>query len=186
MNYVLKYQLLRLRCALIPSGEKRTKWIKKHNYFSYMGENCHFQPRKLPADPKFIKIHNNVSVASGVEFITHDIMHKVFNNLNDGNTYQSHLGCIEIMDNVFIGAGVKIMPNIRIGPNSIIAAGAIVTKDVPEGEVWGGIPAKKIGTFKEVQQKRCEESALVKEQDRTKRAQDEWENFYLIRNAFDI
>ncbi len=82
MNYVLKYQLLRLRIALIPSASKRTKWLKKHNYFYEMGENCHFQPRILPADPKFIRIHNNVAVASDVSFVTHDIMQKIFNNMN--------------------------------------------------------------------------------------------------------
>lgn len=104
-----------------------------------MGENVHFQPRKLPADPKFIKLHNNIAVASSVSFVTHDIIHKVFNNLpNQDARFQSHLGCIEIMDNVFIGSNTIIMPNVRIGPNAVVAAGCVVTKDVPEGVVVGG------------------------------------------------
>jgi acetyltransferase-like isoleucine patch superfamily enzyme len=38
------------------------------------------------------------------------------------------------------------MPGVTIGPNAIVAAGAVVTKDVAEGDVVGGVPAKKIGS----------------------------------------
>lgn len=81
MKYVFKYQLIRLFFWLIPSAERRSKLLKKYKYFYSMGENVHFQPRKLPADPKFIKIGNNVCVASDVSFITHDIIHKMINHL---------------------------------------------------------------------------------------------------------
>lgn len=87
MNYVRKMQIKRLFYFLIPSAEKRSKLLKKNNFFYSMGENVHFQPRNLPADPKFIKIGNNVSVASDVDFITHDIIQKVFNNLPGGGVF---------------------------------------------------------------------------------------------------
>lgn len=187
-KYVLKYQLLRLWCGLIPSAEKRSKWLKKHKFFYEMGENVHFQPRNLPADPKFIKLHNNIAIASNVGFITHDIIHKMLNHC-DGNdnldSYKSHLGCIEIMDNVFIGSGVRIMPNVRIGPNAIVAAGAIVTKDVPEGTVVAGVPAKVIGTFDDLKEKRFMESQLITENNRLKRVETEWEKFYELRASDD-
>ena len=49
----------------------------------------------------------------------------------------------------FIGVNAQIMPTCKsIGDYSVIAAGAIVTKDVPTCEIWGGNPAKKIGTVK--------------------------------------
>lgn len=182
--YVLKYQFLRLLCMIIPSAEKRTKWLKKHNYFYEMGENIHFQPRKLPADPKFIKLHNNISVASDVSFVTHDIIHKMLNNLETvppPEDYKPHLGCIEIMDNVFIGSGVSIMPNVRIGPNAIVAAGALVTKDVPEGTVVAGIPAKVIGTFEDLRQKRLEESKHIPETNRLNLVEPMWQKFYAQR-----
>jgi acetyltransferase-like isoleucine patch superfamily enzyme len=51
---------------------------------------------------------------------------------------------IVIGKNVWIGASVTIIPGVTIGDNSIIAAGAIVTKDVPENVVVGGVPAKVI------------------------------------------
>ena len=49
-----------------------------------------------------------------------------------------------IEDDVWIGRNVVIMPGIRIGKGSIIAAGAIVTKDVEEYSIIGGVPAKLI------------------------------------------
>ncbi len=51
---------------------------------------------------------------------------------------------VSIGDQVWIGANVVIMPGISIGANSVIASSAVVTKNVPAGEIWGGVPAKKI------------------------------------------
>jgi acetyltransferase-like isoleucine patch superfamily enzyme len=51
---------------------------------------------------------------------------------------------IVIGKNVWIGASVTIIPGVTIGDNSVIAAGAVVTKDVPENVVVGGVPAKVI------------------------------------------
>lgn len=48
------------------------------------------------------------------------------------------IGCIEIGNNVFIGADAKILYNDKVGDNVIIAAGALVNKDVPSNSVWGG------------------------------------------------
>jgi acetyltransferase-like isoleucine patch superfamily enzyme len=44
-----------------------------------------------------------------------------------------------------IGAGVTILKGVRIGEQAVIAAGAVVTKDVPAREIHGGVPARKIG-----------------------------------------
>ena len=58
-------------------------------------------------------------------------------------------GKIIVEDGVFIGANSTIMPSVRIGTGSIIAACSCVTKDIPAGEVWGGVPAKRICTVQE-------------------------------------
>lgn len=54
-------------------------------------------------------------------------------------------GPIDIGDDVWIGAGVKILDNIKIGEGAIIGAGAVVTKDVAPYAIVGGVPAKVIG-----------------------------------------
>ena len=58
-----------------------------------------------------------------------------------------HLGIakpVHIGDDVWIGGNVTILPGVTIGSNVVIAAGAVVTKDVPDNCVAGGIPAKVI------------------------------------------
>ena len=154
MKSYVKSQLIRLRVFLIFDAIKRNKYIKKKKIFYSIGENVFFQPRKLPSDPKLIKFGNNVTVASDVTFINHDLIHKVLNNMQSEIYFNYYSGPIEIGDNVFIGSKTIIMPNIKIGSNVIIAAGSIVTKDIESNSVVGGIPAKKISTFDEYLEKR--------------------------------
>jgi len=54
-------------------------------------------------------------------------------------------GPVHIGDDVWIGAGVKILDNVSVGEGSIIGAGAVVTKDVPAYAIVAGVPAKVIG-----------------------------------------
>jgi len=109
-----------------------------------MGENCYWQDKSLTSDAFLISIHNNVRLAAGVHFITHDIFAQMLNKNNqykDLSEYKVHFDTIEIFDDVCIGGGVTIMPYVKIGPNAIVAGGSVVTKDVPEGKVVGGNPA---------------------------------------------
>ncbi len=148
-----KDQLKRLRIALMLNSDKRNKYLKKHQIFKEMGENVFFQPRFIPSDPKLIKFHNNIIVTSNVTFVTHDIFHLGLNQLNQGE-FSYEQNCIEIMDNVFIGCNSTILGNTKIGPNAVIAAGTVVTKDVLPNTVVAGNPAKVIGTFEEYINKR--------------------------------
>lgn len=152
--------LQRIRVALIKSAPKRTEYLVKHNVFAQIGDNFYFQPRIIPINTKYIKFHNNVSVATNVTFCNHDIAQRVFNGMNSINKARKYYGCIEIMDNVFIGANSTILYNVRNGPNSIVAAGSVVTKDVPPGVIVGGVPAKVIGKFDDLYKKRLQESVF--------------------------
>jgi len=146
-----KFHILRL--LLKRNGSKRAEYIKKHNLFYHIGDNCYFHPYNISNEGYLINIHNNVTVAANVSFITHDIMERMFNA--EGNAhFEQYVGSIEIFDNVFIGANSTIMYNVKIGPNAIVAAGSVVTKDVPEGTVVGGNPMRVIGSYDELMKKR--------------------------------
>ena len=97
-----------------------------------IGDHC-FMDGRAP-----LKIGNHVGIASQV---------LIYNDEHDINSpdYGNSFGPVEIGDYVFIGPRAIILPNIKIGKGAIVAAGAIVTKDIPEFEIWGGVPAKKIG-----------------------------------------
>ena len=56
-------------------------------------------------------------------------------------------------NNCFIGIRSTIMPGVSIGDNCIIGACSLVTKNIPSGEVWAGVPAKKICTLDEYEEK---------------------------------
>lgn len=51
---------------------------------------------------------------------------------------------VTVGDNVWVGANCTLLPGITIGDNSLIAAGSVVTRDVPANEIWGGVPARLI------------------------------------------
>lgn len=55
-----------------------------------------------------------------------------------------YVGDVVVKDDVWIGTNVTIMPGITIGRGAVIGASSVVTKNVPEYEVWAGIPARKI------------------------------------------
>ena len=53
-------------------------------------------------------------------------------------------GEVVIRKNAWLGAGATILPGVTVGEDAIVAAGAVVTKDVPSGTIVGGVPAKHL------------------------------------------
>lgn len=145
-----------IRLNLMMSSVKRVNYLRRNHIFGEIGENVTITDRKIPLYAKLIRIHNNVRIATNVTFATHDITHFVLNKMPSSprGEYSETIGCIELMDNVFIGANSTIVGGVRIGPNAIVAAGAVVTKDVPENSVVGGVPAIYICSFDEWVQRR--------------------------------
>ena len=142
------------------SGQARANYIRKHELFRSVGKHCMFMPRKIPLYAKLISFGNNVWVASDVLLVTHDAIHHMLNYCVKDGDYQENVGCIDIQDNVFIGSNTTILPDVCIGPNTIIAAGSLVNKSIPGNGVYGGVPAKYIGSFDDFFKKRAKEPKI--------------------------
>jgi len=91
---------------------------------------------------KFVEIRNNVMIGGGVIIVDSD-----FHSLNPTHWHTSadelcmKSSAVIINDNVFIGMNTIILKGVTIGHNVIIAAGSVVSKDIPNNEIWGGNPA---------------------------------------------
>jgi len=92
-----------------------------------------------------ISIGDNCLIASGSKFIDHN--HSTSLNQLMRNQI-SKKGEIFIGNDVWIGVNVIVLKDVIIGNGAIIAAGSMLNKSVAANEIWGGIPAKKIGERK--------------------------------------
>lgn len=138
---------------IITDASKKALFLKKRKVFHYIGENVCIKTTLLPAEPFLVSLHNNVFLAAGVRLVTHSLTCEIFNRKLRRNDFYCQHGKIEIHENVFVGAGATIMYGVTIGRDSIVAAGAVVTKDIPSGSVVAGIPAKVIGKFEDSMKK---------------------------------
>lgn len=92
-----------------------------------------------------IEIGNNVLIAPFAYLVDSDHGIKPNELIRDQSlTIKS----IVIDDDVWLGARVVILGGVRISKGAVIAAGSVVKDDVGEYEIWGGVPAKKIGERK--------------------------------------
>ncbi len=99
-----------------------------------------------------IGIHNTiigpVTIGSHVNFAQGVVVTALNHNYSDTTLRIDEQGIstnpVTIGDDVWIGANAVIMPGVTIGKHVVVAAGAVVTKDVPDNCVVGGVPAKKI------------------------------------------
>lgn len=93
------------------------------------------------SEPYLVEIGDHVTVAGAVQFVTHDGGVWIFREKEpDIDVF----GKIKVGDNVFIGYGAVIMPNVTIGDNVVVGAMSVVTKNVESNTVVAGVPAKKI------------------------------------------
>lgn len=90
--------------------------------------------------PQNITLHDDVHITSGVRLLTH-LLDTANPDREDIHWLEGH---IEIGEHAFIGTDTIISGNVRIGRGAIVGAGSVVTKDIPDYEVWAGNPARFI------------------------------------------
>ena len=87
--------------------------------------------------PYLVEIGDNVIISRNVTILTHDATTAYAGDM-------VKVGRVIIQDHSFIGASSTILCNTTIGPNSIIGAGSVVSRDIPPNTVYAGNPARFI------------------------------------------
>lgn len=93
--------------------------------------------------------HGGTEIGNGVRIATHTVIIPANHVFNDREKYIYQQGIksrgITIEDDVWIGAGSRILDGVSIGEGAVIGAGSVVTEDIPEYSVVAGVPAEVIG-----------------------------------------
>lgn len=126
-------------------GKSENAWINPPFYCDYgfnieVGKNLFTNYNCTILDVAKVKIGDNVLIGPNVSIYTagHPI------HADTRKTGYEYGAPITIGDNVWIGGNSIILPDVTVGSNSVIAAGSVVTKDVPEWTVVAGNPARVI------------------------------------------
>lgn len=138
-----------------PNSLEYADYLRLHGELHHIGNNVSINIGVTFTDPSYISIGNNVVLAD-CTFIGHDgavgVLYHAYGESVDA------VGKIMVHDNVFIGHGALILRGVSIGPNSIVAAGAVVARDVLPGSIVGGVPARPIGRIEDYLKKLSEET----------------------------
>jgi len=116
-----------------------------YGYNIEIGENFYANHNLVILDGAKVIFGDNVFIAPDCGFYTAghplDVEHR-----NQGLEYAYP---ITVGNNVWFGGGVKVMPGVTIGNNVVIAAGSVVTRDIPDNVLAGGVPCKVIRAITE-------------------------------------
>ncbi len=109
-----------------------------------VGKNTHIGGGNLfdSIRPDLICVGDNTTISVRCVIVSHFVKQKV-------GRREWFFDKVVIGKNVYLGANVVICQPVHIGDNSAVAAGAVVTKNIPEGEIWGGVPARFIKKIEE-------------------------------------
>ncbi len=104
----------------------------------FLGSGCEFNVRKR------IELGPDCLIGSGCKFIDHD--HGTVRGATPMSRQSSDAEAeISLGADVWLGVNVVVLKGVRIGRGAIVGAGAVVTQSIGEYEIWGGVPARKIG-----------------------------------------
>ena len=103
----------------------------------FINSGCHFQ------DQGGIEIGDGALIGHNVVLAT------INHDLNPKENRKNHYAAIKIGAHVWIGSNATVLPGVTIGDYAVVAAGAVVTRDVPAMTVVGGVPARVLKTIQE-------------------------------------
>ncbi|MDB4902310.1 MAG: acetyltransferase with multiple hexapeptide repeat domain [Mucilaginibacter sp.] len=89
-----------------------------------------------------VKIGKNCLISSNCGISSYNHIQNSYDRFKNKDEDFRFSRPVIIGDNVWIGMNSCILPGVKIGNNSIIGSGSVVTKDIPENEIWVGNPAK--------------------------------------------
>lgn len=156
-------------CRLLEQLEKHLdpeKYAKKIGV--KIGENCRIGMPNWGSEPYLISIGNHVTISCDVIFLTHDGATWCFREREEYKGVNKY-GRVCIGDNCFIGCRSTIMPGVIMGNNSVLGAHSLLTKSIPAGEVWAGVPAHYLMTIDEYARKCKNGKGHVKYENENKR-----------------
>lgn len=104
------------------------------------GENCYINHNCVILDCAKVKLGQNVLIGPNCGFYT--AIHPI--NAEERNQWFEYAKPITVGDNVWFGGNVVVLPGVSIGNNTVIGAGSVVTKDIPNNVVAVGNPCKVI------------------------------------------
>ncbi len=134
---------------LLKFGNDATKVRALRKMGVRIGERCRVYTTNFGSEPWLVRLGDHVCISNDVHFLTHSL-NWPFQDKYDSLT---GFGPIDVKDNVQIGVGAMILPNVTIGPDAVVGAGAVVTRDVPPNSVVAGNPAKVVCTLDEYEAK---------------------------------
>ena len=110
-----------------------------------IGSDTHIQPRcQFSAYKGLIQIGSGVQIASNCAFYLYD--HDIAPDEPIKNQSSSTKGSIIVDNDVWLGHGAVVLDGVRIGKGAVIGSGAVVSRDIPDGAIAVGVPARVIGT----------------------------------------
>lgn len=121
-----------------------------------IGEDCVFRsPGSARIDtqrPELVTIGSGVDMNKNFQILTHDWCSRVFRGYY--HDFLNSTGEVVIGNNIYFGTDVIVLGGVKIGNNCIIAAGSIVTRDIPANSVAAGTPCKVVYSLDEYYEKR--------------------------------
>lgn len=100
--------------------------------YVYVAENCFFDLTEK------IILRDRATLSMGVRILTHaDPGHSALKNI-----YGRKVAAVTVGEDAWVGAYALILPGLTIGPGAVVAAGSVVTRDVPPGALVAGVPAE--------------------------------------------